>query len=97
MNKHTISKVLEKPLISEKSTNSAELHKTFVFKVQKKSNKLQIKQAIELMFDVKVNSVHVLNIKGKSKRFGRSIGKRSDWKKAYVKLKPGFDIEYSIN
>lgn len=97
MNKHTIARVLEKPLISEKSTNSAELNKTFVFKVQNKSNKFQIKQAIELMFDVKVDSVHVINMKGKAKRFGRSIGKRSDWKKAYVKLKPGFDIDYSIN
>jgi large subunit ribosomal protein L23 len=54
---------------------------------------LQIKNAVELMFNVKVESVRVLNVKGKVKRFGRTLGKRSDWKKAYVKLQSGYTIE----
>ena len=54
-----------------------------------------IKSAVELMFKVEVDSVHVLNVKGKIKRAGKTMGKRSDWKKAYVKLKPGHDIEFS--
>ena len=54
-----------------------------------------IKKAVELMFDVEVDSVQVLNVKGKVKRFGRALGKRSDWKKAYVKLKAGHDIDFA--
>ena len=53
------------------------------------------KKSVELMFDVEVDSVQVLNVKGKAKRFGRTFGKRSDWKKAYVKLKPGHDIDFA--
>lgn len=87
--------VLQAPIISEKSTIAAEDNRQFVFKVQKKATKKQIKNAVELMFSVEVDSVRVLNVKGKQKRFGRTLGKRSDWKKAYVKLKPGNDIDFS--
>jgi large subunit ribosomal protein L23 len=87
--------VLEAPIISEKSTTAAENFKQFVFRVKKDSNKIEIKNAVEVMFNVEVDFVKVLNVKGKEKRFGRSLGRRQDWKKAYVKLKPGFDIDFS--
>lgn len=92
---YQLASVLKAPIISEKSTNAAEADRRFVFKVQKQATKLQVKKVVELMFDVEVDSVQVLNVKGKKKRFGRTLGKRSDWKKAYVKLKPGNDIDFS--
>lgn len=95
VNKYRLASVLEAPIISEKSTIAAEKNKRFVFKVQKQATKKQVKNAVEVMFNVEVDSVQVLNVKGKQKRFGRSLGQRSDWKKAYVKLKPGHDIEFS--
>ncbi len=65
-----------------------------MFRVLPEAEKDQIRRAVELMFKVEVDSVRVLNVKGKNKRTGRFIGKRSDWKKAYVKLKPGHDINF---
>lgn len=88
-----LANVISAPIISEKSSNVADQGNQFVFKVQKTATKLQIKNAVELMFGVKVESVRVLNVKGKIKRFGRTLGKRSDWKKAYVKLQSGHNIE----
>lgn len=85
--------ILQSPIISEKSSIAADQNNQFVFKVQKTATKLQIKNAVELMFGVEVESVRVLNVKGKIKRFGRTLGKRSDWKKAYVKLQSGHNIE----
>ncbi len=85
--------ILSAPIVSEKSANAADSSNQFVFKVAKTATKLQIKNAVELMFNVKVDSVRVLNVKGKIKRFGRTLGKRSDWKKAYVKLQSGHSIE----
>ena len=90
-----LASVIQAPIISEKSTSAADQNNQFVFKVQKTATKLQIKNAVELMFNVEVDSVRVLNVKGKIKRFGRSIGKRSDWKKAYVKLQSGHNIEFA--
>ncbi len=87
--------ILESPVISEKSSQSAEKENRVVFRVKRTATKQQVKRAIEFLFKVEVDSVHVLNVKGKSKRFGRFIGARSDWKKAYVKLKPGFDIDFA--
>lgn len=95
MLQYQLAGVLEAPIISEKSNIAAEKYKQFVFKVQKQATKKQVKGAVELMFGVEVDSVHVLNVKGKQKKFGRSLGQRSDWKKAYVKLKPGHDIDFS--
>ena len=95
INKYQLAGVLEAPIVSEKSTNAAEKNRQFVFKVQKQATKKQVKNAVEIMFGVEVDSVHVLNVKGKQKRVGKSLGQRSDWKKAYVKLKPGNDIEFS--
>ena len=93
--KNKLANVLLSPVVSEKSTIAAEDSNRFVFKVQKVATKLEIKKAVEMMFDVEVDSVQVLNVKGKVKRFGRSLGKRSDWKKAYVKLKSGHDIDFA--
>lgn len=88
-----LASVLTAPIVSEKSAIIADTSNQFVFKVANSATKLQVKNAVELMFDVKVDSVRVLNVKGKVKRFGRSLGKRSDWKKAYVKLQSGYSIE----
>jgi large subunit ribosomal protein L23 len=90
-----IANVLLAPIVSEKSSIAADVDKRFVFKVQKVATKKQIKTAVEIMFSVEVDSVQVLNVKGKVKRFGRALGKRSDWKKAYVKLKKGHDIDFA--
>lgn len=94
-NLYQLTRVLEAPVISEKSTIIAENDKQIVFKVQKNATKKQVKSAVEAMFNVEVDAVRVLNVKGKQKRFGRSLGQRSDWKKAYVKLKAGHDIEFA--
>jgi len=95
LEKNKLANVLLAPVVSEKSTIASEDSNRFVFKVQKVATKLEIKKAVELMFDVEVDSVQVLNVKGKVKRFGRSLGKRSDWKKAYVRLKSGHDIDFA--
>lgn len=82
------------PHVSEKSTRTAESNKQFVFKVVADATKPEIKGAVELMFSVQVSAVHVCNVKGKVKRAGRMQGRRSNWKKAYVTLKPGHDIDF---
>ena len=72
-----------------------EAHNQYVFKVAKSASKPEIKHAVELMFDgAEVESVQVVNVKGKRKMFARKPGQRVNWKKAYVKLKPGFDIDF---
>jgi large subunit ribosomal protein L23 len=90
-----LSNGIKAPVVSEKSTVAAENDNRFVFKVANQATKLQVKKSVELMFNVEVEKVQLLNVKGKTKRFGRFMGKRSDWKKAYVKLKPGHDIDFS--
>lgn len=87
-------KVLLAPHVSEKSTMAAEGNNTVVFKVLKDASKAEVKAAVEKLFEVEVNSVRTLNVKGKTKRHGQSFGKRSDWKKAYVVLKEGQDIDF---
>jgi len=95
MSQYNLYDVLEAPIISEKSTIAAEKDNRFVFKIKKQATKLQVKKAVEALFKVEVDSVHVLNVRGKQKRFGKTLGQRSDWKKAYVKLKPGHDISFA--
>ena len=68
--------------------------KQFVFKVRRDADKSAVKRAVELMFDVKVTAVQVVNCMGKAKRFGRSPGRRQDWKKAYVTLAEGQEIDF---
>lgn len=86
--------VLVGPHLSEKSSRIAERLKQFVFKVRRDADKSDVKRAVELMFDVQVTAVQVVNCMGKAKRFGRSPGHRQDWKKAYVTLAEGQDIDF---
>ena len=83
------------PQISEKSTYVADKHEQVIFRVTPDATKPEIKAAVELLFKVEVNSVQIANVKGKKKRFGRFMGRRSDWKKAFVCLKPGQEINFA--
>lgn len=94
MNQEKLMNLLLAPRITEKSTMVSEKYRQYVFRVLKNATKAQIRQAVELMFKVEVESVQISNVKGKRKAFKQAVGKRSDWKKAYVKLKPGFDINF---
>lgn len=94
MNKEQLSSILLSPRVSEKTARLADSSNQFVFDVAKTATKPDIKKAVEMMFDVEVASVQVANQKGKTKVFKRQTGKRSDVKKAYVRLKPGSDIEF---
>ena len=94
MKEERLLKVLRAPHVSEKSTMAAEANNTVVFKVAKDANKAEIKAAVEKLFEVEVEGVRTVNVKGKTKRHGMSSGKRSDWKKAYVVLKEGQDIDF---
>lgn len=96
MNPERLLMILREPHTSEKTTIMAEKFKQFTFEVLKNANKSEIKQAVEHMFNVKVRSVSVLNVKGKTKRFKQIAGKRSDWKKAFVSLCPGSDIDFTV-
>ena len=87
-------KVIKAPLITEKGTVLKELHGQIVFKVDKRANKVEIRQAVETLFKTKVSDVKTMNMKGKTRRMGRNIGKRADWKKAIVRLAPGENIEF---
>jgi large subunit ribosomal protein L23 len=87
-------KVLKAPHISEKSTMVAEKLNTIVFKVATDATKADIKAAVEKLFEVKVEAVRTLNVVGKTKRTGSRMGRRSDWKKAYVTLVEGQDIDF---
>jgi len=87
--------VLVAPQISEKATYVADKHEQVIFRVASDATKPEIKAAIELMFKVNVKSVQVSCVKGKQKRFGRYTGRRSDWKKAYVCLAPGQEINFA--
>ena len=95
MNMNRLSKIIVAPVVSEKSTRIADDHRQFVFKVVKDASKPEIRQAVEKMFDVSVTSVKTANVRGKVKRFGQTIGQRSDWKKAYVTLAEGSDIDFA--
>jgi len=86
--------VLVGPHVSEKTTIVAEQNNQVCFKVRRDSSKKEIAQAVEMLFEVKVDNVQVVNMRGKSKRFGRTLGKRADWKKAYVTLAEGHDIDF---
>lgn len=88
-----LHRVIVAPLISEKSTRVAEKSNQAVFKVAKDATKLEIKAAIETLFKVEVTSVNTLNVNGKNKRFGQRFGRRSDWKKAYVSLAEGAELD----
>ena len=99
-NTERLMKVLLAPVISEKGTYVGEKHNQYLFRVMPDATKPEIKAAVELMFGTKdkkieVLAVQVVNIKGKEKRFGRFMGRRSNWKKAYVSLKAGQEINFA--
>jgi large subunit ribosomal protein L23 len=87
--------VLLAPQISEKSTYVADKHDQVIFKVARDATKPEVKAAVEMLFKVEVKSVQISNVKGKQKRFGRFIGRRDHWKKAYVCLKAGQEIDFT--
>jgi large subunit ribosomal protein L23 len=95
MNQERIYKVLLGPVISEKSAAAGEAANQVVFKVLADANKFEIKAAVEALFSKKVESVRVLNVKGKTKRTRYGVGVRSDWKKAYVRLEQGQEIDFA--
>jgi large subunit ribosomal protein L23 len=82
------------PIISEKGTFVAERHSQVIFRVAPDATKPEVKAAVEMMFKVEVDSVQISVVKGKEKRFGRFMGRRSNWKKAYVCLKAGQEINF---
>lgn len=88
-----LRKILIQPLLTEKVTAMREQSNTVGFLVHPEANRIQIKQAVEALLKVKVERINVLNVRGKVKRLGRFSGKRSDWKKAFVKLKEGEKLE----
>ncbi len=88
-----LRKILVQPLLTEKVTAMREQSNTVGFLVHPDANRIQIKQAVEALLKVKVERVNVLNVRGKIKRLGRFSGTRSDWKKAFVKLKEGEKLE----
>ncbi|MDQ7823182.1 MAG: 50S ribosomal protein L23 [Candidatus Eremiobacteraeota bacterium] len=88
----TVRDIIKKPIITEKSMEGAAINK-YTFKVEKTANKVEIRKAIEKIFNVKVISVNTLNVTGKVRRRGKYEGRTSDWKKAIVTLKEGDKIE----
>jgi len=94
MNAERLHQVLRRPIISEKSTNAAESGQQVVFEVLVDATKNEIKTAVESLFEVSVEGVQVINVRGKIKRFGKTPGKRNNWKKAYVRLADGDDIDF---
>ncbi len=93
MNQERVFQILREPLISEKSALLGDSANQAVFKVATDANKAEIKAAVEKLFDVKVANVRTVNMKGKTKRMGMRQGRRSDWKKAYVSLEQGHEID----
>jgi len=87
--------VLLAPVVSEKGTFIADKYEQVVFRVLQNATKPEVKAAVEMMFKVQVESVQIANVKGKQKRFGTHMGRRRNWKKAYVSLKPGQEINFA--
>lgn len=88
-----IYQVIKEPHITEKATVQKEESNQISFKVHRRANKIEIRQAVETFFKIKVLDVRTMNVRGKSRRMGKSAGKKPDWKKAVVKLAPGESIE----
>ena len=95
MNTEKLFHVILAPHVSEKSTRVAEKSNQIVFRVRRDASKPDIKAAVEKMLNVQVESVSVVNVRGKTKPFGRTPGRRQDWKKAYVALKAGQELNFS--
>ncbi len=96
MNQERILKIIKSPHLSEKTSIQMGASKQYVFKVVSDATKPEVKKAVETLFKVEADQVNIVNAKRKPKKFGRFVGKRSGFKKAYVRLKPGFDIDLSV-
>jgi len=94
VNREQLMSVLIAPHVTEKSSLAMQNHNQYTFRVRRDATKTDIRQAVELMFDVKVAGVQVVNEAGKRRRFGKSLGRTQDWKKAYVSLAQGETIDY---
>jgi large subunit ribosomal protein L23 len=89
-----IYQVIKEPHIAEKATLQKEAANQVTFKVDRRANKIEIRQAVETLFKTKVLEVRTMRVAGKQRRIGRNVGRRADWKKAVVKLAPGENIEF---
>lgn len=94
MNDKRLYEVLVRPHVSEKTAIGAEMEGRHAFRVASDATKIEVRLAVEKIFDVNVKSVQILNVRGKKKRFGQVNGKRSDWRKAVVRLAEGQDIDF---
>ena len=94
MNNEQLMTVLLAPHVTEKTSLAMQNHNQYTFRVRRDATKIDIRKAVELMFDVKVTAVQVVNEPGKTRRFGGTIGRTQDWKKAYVSLAQGHSIDY---
>ncbi len=94
MNREQLMSVLIAPHVTEKTSLAMQNHNQYTFRVRREATKTDVKKAVELMFDVKVTGVQVVNESGKTRRFGKTIGRTQDWKKAYVSLVAGQTIDY---
>ena len=95
-NPERLMTVLLAPVVSEKATFIADKHEQVIFRVAPSATKPEVKAAVEMMFKVQVESVQIANVKGKKKRFGTHMGRRRNWKKAYVSLRPGQEINFAV-
>ncbi len=93
MNKERVLSILLEPHVSEKTASTGGAYNQYAFRVASDANKIEIRTAVEELFNVKVRNLRVCNVKGKRVRFGRMMGKRNDWKKAYVTLEKDQDID----
>jgi len=89
-----VYQIIKRPLVTEKGTKQKEQANQLAFEVDRRANKILVRNAIESIFKVKVVSVRVMNVKGKERRVGRNVGRKADWKKAIVRLAPGENIEF---
>jgi large subunit ribosomal protein L23 len=88
------NEIIKRPLITEKTSIQKELYNQLTFEVDRRANRIEIKRAIETVFNVRVSDVKTMQVRGKIKQRGRIVGKRRDWKKAIVKLMPGERIDF---
>jgi len=94
MNEQRLYSIILAPHVSEKTALASEMEGRHTFRVVNDASKLEVRKAVEKLFEVDVKSVQILNVRGKTKRFGQAEGKRSDWKKAIVRLAEGQDIDF---
>ena len=94
MNEQRLYSIILAPHVSEKTALASEMEGRHTFRVVNDASKLEVRKAVEKLFEVDVKSVQILNVRGKTKRFGQTEGKRSDWKKAIVRLAEGQDIDF---